>query len=104
MLGVSQAGFALSYWHRLRGLLARPALVVNQVLLIKPCSSIHTFFMVYAIDVVFLNDNNRVLRIASSVKPWRVRYCARADYVAELSAGACKQLNLQIGDECRWSC
>jgi Uncharacterized ACR, COG1430 len=53
-------------------------------LLIKPCSSIHTFFMAYPIDVLFLSSDGVVLKIVSGLKPWRMAWCKGATAVLEM--------------------
>lgn len=100
-LGKTQAYSAQTFWDRLRGLFACAPLMQSQGLVINPCSSIHTFFMGYAIDVVFVDKSNTIVQIASSVVPWRGRFCFRAHYVVELAMGAAVQMNLKQGDTCQ---
>lgn len=73
---------------RMRGLLGRPPLEPGEGLLLVPCRAVHTFFMRYPIDVVFLDRELRVLRVCSRVRPWRLRACRRAQAVLELPAGS----------------
>lgn len=101
-LGSTEAGFARSFWLRLRGLLGRPALEPGQGLLITPCSAIHTLFMGFTIDVVFVGADHRVLALFAAVPPWRYRQCLRAHYVVELAAGEIDRLGLEVGDKCQW--
>lgn len=100
-LGKTQAYYARTFWDRLRGLFAFAPLTQGQGLVINPCSSIHTFFMRYPIDVVFVDKSNTIVQVASSVVPWRGRFCLRACYVVELAAGAAVQMNLKQGDTCQ---
>ena len=72
---------------RMRGLLARPALLAGQGMLILPCNMIHTLGMRYPIDVVFLRRDGMVLRVASAVAPRRMRAHLGAHCVLELAAG-----------------
>src|SRR3954447_19862576 len=60
-------------WLRLRGLMFQSSLEAGHGLLIRPCSSIHTSFMRFPIDVVFCNRDLQVLEVAASVRPWRLR-------------------------------
>lgn len=60
------------FWRRNLGLLVRPMLQPGEVLWLDPCGSIHTFGVLQAIDAVFLDGDDRVLRIAAGVPPWRV--------------------------------
>ena len=72
---------------RLRGLLGRQGLGAGEGLLLRPAPSIHTWFMRFAIDVVFLDAELRVLRVAQAVKPWRFAGCRGARAVLELASG-----------------
>ena len=67
-------------------------------LLIRPTNSIHTFFMRYPIDAVFLDREDRVLRVASELAPWRLAAARRARSVLELAAGECARRGLEPGD------
>ena len=61
-----------SPWSRLRGLIGRPPLQAGEGLLIEPCSGIHTFFMGFTIDVVFLDAEGYVVAALGSIAPWRL--------------------------------
>lgn len=67
---IARAVLANNFWLRLRGLLGRD-LAVGGGLLLLPCRQIHTFFMRYPIDAVYLNQEGLVLRVDKGVKPWR---------------------------------
>ena len=90
---------ARSFLERGRGLLWRPRLEAGQALWILPCPSIHTVGMRYAIDVVFVSVDGRVLRIASNVTPMRFRLCKRAHSVLELASGQAALLGLAVGQQ-----
>jgi hypothetical protein len=76
---------------RMEGLLPRTGLNPGESLLIKPCSQIHTFFMKFAIDAVFIDKKGRVLKVVHEIKPWRISaWVIGADGVLELAAGACR--------------
>jgi uncharacterized membrane protein (UPF0127 family) len=77
-----------SFATRLRGLLGRRSLPAGEGMLIRRESSVHTFFMRFAIDVVFLDAEGRVLRVDENVGPWRLKACRGARSVLELAAGA----------------
>jgi hypothetical protein len=90
----------------MKGLLGRSSLPPGEGLLIRPAPSIHTFFMRFPIDAVFISREGEVLKVASRVKPWRTRSCRRAYAVLELSAGEAKRRHVAVGDrieaaECR---
>ena len=85
---------------RLKGLLGRDGLAEGHALLIAPCTSIHTFFMRFAIDVVFLDDDGRALRLLRALKPWRMtRIYRRASCVVELPSGTLSLSGTEEGDE-----
>ena len=83
---------------RMKGLLGRRELPPGEGMLIEPAPSIHTFFMRFPIDVVFLDRDGRVLRIAESVRPWRTAAARGAKAVLELRAGDCARRRLLTGD------
>lgn len=82
----------------MRGLLGRARLEQDEGILLRPASSIHMWFMRFAIDAVFLDAENRVLRIAADLRPWRVAACRGAKAVVELAAGECARVGLRPGD------
>ena len=89
-------------WERLRGLLARPALGEGQGLLIDPCGSIHTLFMGYPIDVVYLDRELVVTRVIAALVPWRGSLGLGAAMTLELTAGGAAAADLRPGVELRW--
>jgi uncharacterized protein len=72
---------------RMRGLLGRRSLPTGEGLLLRPAPSIHTAFMRFPIDVVFLDADLQVLRLVARLKPWRTASVRGAKAVLELSAG-----------------
>lgn len=90
---------AQRFFERGRGLLGYPRLLPGQALWIAPCPSIHTVGMGYAIDVVFLDADNRVLRVSCAVLPLRFRMCRDAVSVVELLAGQADALSLRKGQQ-----
>ena len=71
-LVASRIELALDSRSRRRGLLGRDKLDQGASLIIAPCSSIHTFFMRFAIDIVFFDRDDRVARVSRELKPWRL--------------------------------
>ncbi len=62
---------AESYTARLAGLIGRKRLEDGRGLLLKKCSSIHTLFMNFPIDVLYLDGENTVVAVETNLKPWR---------------------------------
>ena len=84
---------------RLRGLLGRDGLDAGEGLLLQPASSIHTFFMRFPIDAVFLDRALVVVGIADEVEPWRAASRRGAKAVLELPAGESLRRGLAVGDQ-----
>jgi uncharacterized membrane protein (UPF0127 family) len=84
---------------RMRGLLGRRELPAGEGLLLTPAPAIHTAFMRFAIDAVFLDGDLRVLKIVERLRPWRAAGRRRARSVLELAAGEAARLNLKEGDQ-----
>ena len=92
-----QLELASGFWDRLVGLLSRSSLQHNTGLLIVPCSNVHTAFMRFTIDAVFVNDQGVVLKIAKNLKPFRVAICPSARACLELASGGADLFKLQLG-------
>ena len=96
----NSARAARSYWARLVGLLGRSSLKPGEALLIEPCSSVHTFFMRFTIDVVYLDRSHRVVKAVSALRPFRMSMGAKgAHAVIELPSGTVASTQLAVGDE-----
>jgi len=82
---------------RMQGLLGRASLPVEEGLLIRPCSSIHMWFMRFPIDAAFLDADMQVLKIVRGLQPWRLAWAPRRTRcVLEAAEGALAQVN--VGD------
>lgn len=91
---------AHSTLRRMKGLLGKKAMPENYGLWIKPCQSIHTFFMKFPIDVIFLSSDLHVVEIAPSIKPFRLSsWVHSAQSVLELASGSIANSGTQIGDK-----
>lgn len=91
---------AESFWQRGRGLLGRSGLQANQALWIKPCNNIHTFFMKFKIDCIFVDKKMKIKKIASEVPAFRIiGPCWKAHSVIETSSGFALSKKLNIGDQ-----
>ena len=91
-------GVAETARSRMRGLLGRRGLPPGHGLLLRPASSVHTFFMRFAIDAVFLDRELVVLGTATALGPWRAAGRRRARAVLELPAGAADDAGIAVGD------
>ena len=65
---------------------------------LAPCSAVHTAFMRFRLDFVFLDRAGRVLKLAPDVAPWRIRAAWRGFAVVELAAGTLARVDTMIGD------
>ncbi len=83
---------------RMRGLLGRRELASGEGLLLTPAPAIHTAFMRFAIDALFLDAELRVLRIRARLAPWRAASQRHARFVLELPAGEAARVGVEVGD------
>lgn len=80
---------AKSFQDRAIGLMFAHQMQGFDGLMIEPCTSIHTFFMKFPIDVIFLDKNNTVVKIIRDMRPWRLSgIYLKARKVLELKAGS----------------
>jgi uncharacterized protein len=97
---VSDVLLATSFWDRLIGLMFRNRPPQNsQGLMIDPCNSIHTCFMKYPLDVIFLDASNRIIKVIYDLKPWRFTWIYfKARKTLEIPSGLIVR-GLEIGEE-----
>jgi len=95
----SDVNLALTRAERRRGLLGRDSLDASAALVISPCWSIHTMFMRFPIDVIFVDRHGRAVRILTELAPWRIAAAAPAHAVIELAAGTLRACDVRVGDE-----
>jgi uncharacterized protein len=88
---------------RMRGLLGRRSLAPEEGILLRPASSVHTLFMRFPIDVVFLDRELAVLRVVPVLRPWRAASRRRAAAVLELAAGESERRGIHAGDRLAWA-
>jgi uncharacterized membrane protein (UPF0127 family) len=88
---------------RLRGLLGKKELPIGEGILLRPCSSVHTMFMRFAIDVVFCDRDLRVLSVAPEVPKWQMRSQRGAKVTLELPAGEAARRGVVAGAQLRAS-
>lgn len=71
--------------------------------LIDPCNSVHSFFMNYSLDILYLNSSFEIIKIYQNLQPWQVSYGYGAAMVLELSSGMSKKLRLKEGYQIIWN-
>ena len=81
------------------GLLKHERLAPGEGLWIIPCSSVHTFFMKFPIDLVYIDRKKKVRKVRSAVPAWRLSMCLMAHSILELPAGVIEQTGTAVGDE-----
>lgn len=94
---------ATTFWSRLRGYIGRAQPKPGDGILLMPSDAIHTWWMTFELDVLFLDDRGRVLELARSLRPWkRTRRVVGARYVLEVPAGTIDASGTRVGDELSW--
>ena len=89
--------------RRLRGLLGKKELLPGHGVLLRPAWSIHTAFMRFPIDVVFLDADQIVIKIVPNLQSFKTASCRGAREVVELRAGECERRGLALGDRVAWA-
>ena len=88
---------------RLRGIIGWKRLHRGEGLMLRPTFSIHTAFVRFPIDAVFLDKEMTVVSIVHNLKPWHLAGARKAKSVLELPAGECERLGLRPGDRLGWA-
>jgi uncharacterized membrane protein (UPF0127 family) len=89
--------------RRLRGLLGRRQLSPGDGIVLRPGWSIHTAFMLFPIDVAFVDADQVVVKVVENLKPFRASLCRGARDVVELAAGEAERRGLKPGDRLAWA-
>ncbi len=90
---------ASSFWQRFKGLMLSRPLPLAQGLLIPRCASVHTLWMRYPLDVVYLDARGSVVKLVPALKPWRLNWGGRAaTHTLEMTAGGIAHCGLALGD------
>jgi uncharacterized membrane protein (UPF0127 family) len=96
---------ATTFWQRLRGLLGRPPLQEGEGLVLKGDRSIHTFFMGFPIDVVYLDREGQVVHLTENMVPQRIGpFVGAVAYILELPAGTIARTATAVGDRVSFVC
>jgi uncharacterized membrane protein (UPF0127 family) len=98
-----RAEVATNPWTRFLGLMGRRTVLPGGGLLIRPCNSIHMFFMRMSLDVIHCgaptDGTDPILRLLPGIKPWRLGPLVRGSkYVVELPAGTLARTGTSVGD------
>lgn len=94
-----RATAARTFCERLRGLMFRPGLDPGEALVLFGDNSIHTFFMRFPIDVLYLDHQGRVLRVEEAMLPWRVGpVVGGCRSIVELPPGVIRATGTAVGD------
>ncbi|UCZ53151.1 DUF192 domain-containing protein [Bacillus shivajii] len=90
---------AYSFLKRLKGLMFTKELGSGKAIHLKPCRSVHTFFMNYAIDVIYLGEGNKVVAINENLQPNKAgKHYKYARSVVELPVGTVSHSQTKVGD------
>lgn len=91
---------ANNFFRRFMGLMCRKSMPLDHGLLLTPCNEIHTFFMRFAIDTVYISKDNTIVYIDEAVEPNKIRKRVKGAYkVLELNAGIAKEIGIAAGDK-----
>ncbi|MBW9275224.1 MAG: DUF192 domain-containing protein [Candidatus Thiodiazotropha sp. (ex. Lucinisca nassula)] len=97
-----EAWVADSYLTRLRGLLGKKRLDDSDGLLLERCASVHTFWMRYPLDLVFMDKKGKVVKCQEGVKPFRTASARGAYYTLELNQGVISKQGISESDHFYW--
>ena len=98
-----KVGLANSFGLRLRGLMFYPAMPGIDGLMLSPANSVHTFWMRFPLDLIFLDCNGKVILTYSNITPNRIYPAVKgADYVLETTAGTVAKHDIQKQDSLWW--
>ena len=95
---VTKLELAVDSVSRRKGLLGRDGLADTTGIVIAPTNAVHTFFMRFPIDIVFVTRAGRVVKVRESVPARRIAIALRAFAVVELAAGCAARRGLRAGD------
>lgn len=89
---------ANTFFSRLAGLMFRKELPPATILLLSSCNSVHMCFMRFAIDVIYVDKEYRVIKVVENLKPWvGLSICHNAWATLEMTAGEAKRCGVAIG-------
>jgi uncharacterized protein len=97
-VAVPELEVAVESAARKKGLLGRDGLADGHGLVIAPTNAVHTFFMRFPIDIVFVTRTGQIVKVRQAVGAWRLAAALRAFAVIELAAGGAARAGLGVGD------
>ena len=95
----ARAKMASAPLTRMKGLLGRRSMAPGEAIILRPAGSIHTLFMLFALDVVYLDSDDRVVKVVPDLVPWRFSAARKAHTTVEMAAGATAGMDLAPGDQ-----
>lgn len=91
-------------FDRIKGLMFSTELPACDGFLIRPCNSIHTFFMLYSLDILFLDRDFKVVKALYDLSPWRMTWIYfKSSQVLEMKAGTLRK-DIKVGDQLEAVC
>lgn len=100
---ITQGRLANTFWLRLRGLLGAAPLQPGEGLILAGEKSIHTLFMGFPIDVVYIDKDCKVIRLDINMVPYRLgAFVAQSAYVLEMPVGTIAQTATKVGDQLKF--
>ncbi|MGK7312854.1 MAG: DUF192 domain-containing protein [Candidatus Longimicrobiales bacterium M2_2A_002] len=91
-------------WSRTRGFLFRPEPGPGEGMLLSPCQGVHMFGLRFALDVVFIDEEGRVVGLYPDLRPWRWTSIHRlAMHALELPVGTIDRSATRLGDALSWT-
>jgi len=87
---------------RCRGLLGTRSLPQNKGLLLCHCNSVHMIGMLYALDIVYLDRADKIIKIVENLRPFQFSGCWGAGAVLELPAGTVQRAGWELGQQLEW--
>ena len=101
---VNQGKLADTFLSRLKGLLGSPPLEKGQGLLLKHEKSVHTLFITFPIDVIYIDKDLQVIKVDGNMPPYKLgSYVAKSVYILELPVGVVQETHTAIGDQLSFS-
>jgi len=102
MLG-SNVRLVTGWWGRFRGYMGHTEPPPGEGILLIPCDAVHTFWMRFDLDILFVDPHGEVLQVVRSMRPWKwTRRVRGARSVLEVPAGIIDGSSTQVGDRLTW--